>query len=70
MLENDEIGLETPRSVSIGLVLAARLAGGVAVVAVEACAALTHTDARAALSVRVAREALARGVASGTTSNR
>jgi len=38
VLEHDEIGLETPRLVSIGCVPAARLAGGVAVGAGEACA--------------------------------
>ena len=38
MLEHDEIGLETPRLVSIGCVPAARLAGGVAVGSCKACA--------------------------------
>ena len=48
MLRHDEIGLETPRSVSIGLVPAVQLVGGVAVGAVETAGGVcTHTLKRA-----------------------
>jgi len=69
VLGHDDIGPEIPRSVSIGLVPAAQLVaiGGDAVLIISLerrWRVHTRTEARAALSARVVREALGPGAAS------